>query len=282
MRHPIRAMRDIAALAILAMAAAPAAWAQQTDQGQPQTPVRSPATGPATGILSNSSFELSSGIDYSVGSYGASSDTTVLDFPVDLKAQLGRLRLEGVLPYDYIKGPGQLVGGVVVATPGAPTTSRWGLGDLTLSAAYLIARENGALPSIELGGSVKAPTANAGIGTGKTDGSVSANLYKTVAPNVLLFGSVGYSWLGSPSTYALENGITAYGGVNYRPTPAQNVGVSIYYREPVALGLKSQVQVSPYFTDKLGKHWGLTFYGTAGLTNASPRYGGGLRLTVFK
>jgi len=74
---------------------------------------------PSANPFAPASFELATGLDYSAGRYGAKSDTTILDLPLDLKAQLGRLRLQATLPYDYVKGPGEIVGGVVVTAPQA-------------------------------------------------------------------------------------------------------------------------------------------------------------------
>jgi hypothetical protein len=276
--HPTT--RANAALILAAVLAAGAARAQDASQGQPATPAGQAA--PANGGFALTDLEVSEGVDYSVGRYGASADTTIVDFPLDLKAQLGPLRLEGTLPYDYVKGPGELVGGVVVPTQNGTSTARWGLGDLTLQGAYLLNHESGLLPAFELSSSVKLPTARAGIGTGETDYSAGVNLYKSITPKVLLFGSVGYSWLGSMPNFALRDGATASGGVNFKPTATQNLGISIAYRDPVARGFASQAAISPYLTQKFGKHWGVTLYGTGGLTDASPRYGAGLRLTVFR
>lgn len=281
-----------AAAAALTFAAALAAAAAARAEGAGQDQASTPA-GQAANLVSPNSLEVSAGVDYSVGRYGASADTTVVDFPLDLKAQLGRLRLEGTLPYDYVQGPGELVAGVVVprqngttTTPTTTTTTtntgRWGLGDLTLQGAYLLNHENGLLPAFELSASVKAPTAEAGIGTGETDYSAGVNLYKSITPKVMLFGAVGYSWLGSTPTFALKDGVTGSVGVNFKPTAAQNLGISIAYRDPVAQGFSSQAVVSPYLTQKIGQHWGVTLYGTGGLTDASPRYGAGLRLTVLR
>lgn len=229
------------------------------------------------------SFELSTGFDYSVGKYGAAVDTSVKDVPLEAKAQLGRLRLQASLPYVWIKGPGQIVGGVVVgsANPTA-VAERQGIGDLTLSSAYRLTNESGALPMFELGGNVKIPTADQTIGTGKTDYGVNVAMYKSLGQQVTLFGSLGYSWLGSPAAYQLKDGITAYGGLNLRPAPAVNLGASVSYREPVATGIDGQAIVSPYLTYRVGKRLGLTAYGTAGLNQASPRVGAGLRLTLFQ
>lgn len=253
--------------------------------GDEQTAVQAPsnAGNRAGGLFADSRFELATGADYSAGRYGASADTTVWSIPVDLRAQIGRLRLQASLPYQFIDGPGKLVGGVIVSSADSTETmSRSGIGDVNLSAAYMLTRENGLFPAIELGGGAKLPTAKTSIGTGETDYSLNASLYKTVVPGATLFGSVGYSWLGSPAAYQLKDGVTASGGINYRPASNQNYGVSLFYREPVAAGLKGQAIVSPYMTHRLSKLLGLTLYGMGGVNDASPRIGGGIRLTVFQ
>ncbi|WP_264423549.1 transporter [Novosphingobium sp. KCTC 2891] len=270
------------ALAVPAHAESASDAATANTEGQDTVQAPANTLGHTGGLFGDSSLELATGADYSTGHYGASSDTTVWSIPVDLKAQLGRLRVQASLPYEFIDGPGQLVGGVIVSSPDGATTSRSGIGDLNLSAAYLLTRENGLLPAIEFGGGVKLPTAKTTLGTGKTDYSVNASLYKTVAPGAMLFGSIGYSWLGSPAAYRLRNGLTASGGINFRPASNQNYGVSVAYREPVADGLKGQAVVSPYMTYRFSKLVGLTLYGVAGLNDASPRIGAGIRLTVFQ
>lgn len=257
------------------------AVAATADNANPVT-AQTPAANSSSVATSGNEFSVATGFDYSAGHYGSASDTTVWNIPVDLKAQMGRLRLQATLPYTFIKGPGQVVGGVIVSAPGGQVTARSGIGDLNLSAAYLVARESGLLPSIELGGSVKAPTAKATIGTGKTDYSATASFYKSLTPQVLLFGTIGYSWLGSPAAYRLQNGLLASGGLNFRPAENQNYGVSVAYREPIVAGLKGQAVVSPYMTYRLSRRFGITLYGVGGLNDASPRIGGGLRLTVFQ
>lgn len=277
-----RSRLSLSALTLSAFAALPTAASAQNAGDQIAVPAHNSATGAAGGLFANSTFEIATGVDYSVGKYGALVDTSVTSIPLDLKAQIGRLRLQAALPYQFLKGPGQLVGGVVVTAPGGTSTvKRDGLGDLNLSAAFLLNTESGGLPAFEIGGGVKLPTAKTTIGTGETDYSVTASAYKSLSPTVMLFGSVGYSWLGSPAAYRLNNGIVASGGLNFRPKESQNFGVSIAYREPVSAGLQGQAVVSPYMTVRASKLLGLTLYGMAGFNDASPRWGAGIRLSLF-
>lgn len=273
-------MRKLTLLAIPLSLLSGTAMAE--DNSDPQSN-RNSAGDPIAAAAPSNTFEIeiATGADYSVGDYGAALDTKVWSVPLDLKVRSGRFRAEASLPWVHLKGPGQIVGGVVVQDPAGGTASRSGIGDLNVSAAYMITTEQGALPTFELGGGVKLPTAKTTIGTGEVDWSLTASVYKTVSSGVMLFGSVGYSWLGSPAAYVLKNGVTASGGLNYQPDHGQNYGVSLAWREPVATGYQGQAVVSPYMTYRVSKRFGLTFYGMAGLNDASPRLGGGLRLSVF-
>ena len=227
-------------------------------------------------------WELSAGGDYSAGRYGAASDTQVSDVRINGKAQFDRLRLEAVLPYVTIEGPGELVSGVPVSSGGSAVSKRSGLGDLSLSAAYRVgeARANG--PALELGGTFKVPTAKAGIGTKKADYGLAANLYGNFTPKLSWFGSLGYSWLGDSSVYDLRNGVAGYVGANLAPTPERNLGFSLAYRARAAAGLDPQLSFNPYLTQRFAKDWGVTLYATAGMTSASPRLGAGLSLSWFR
>ena len=97
-----------------------------------------------------------------------------------------------------------------------------------------------------------------------------------------LFGSLGYSWLTDSATYTLENGVTASGGVDWKPDPYRSFGFSLAYRQAVAVGLAPQVTLSPYLTRRFSGNWGVTLYAMAGLTDASPRLGGGLWLSLYR
>jgi hypothetical protein len=227
------------------------------------------------------SWDFSSGLDYSEGRYGAARDTSVWSIPLSGRVQMDRLRLEAYMPYLNIRGPGVLVGGSVVGTNSVMNT-RSGMGDLTLGAAYLLHADEARLPSIELAGSVKVPTASLELGTGKLDYNLQANINHSFSPRLMLFGSLGYSWLNDYLGYRLEDGMTATAGVNYRASNATSIGISANYREPYYQGLGPQFTVTPYALWRFASRWRVTVYGLTGYSAASPRAGGGVRLTFFQ
>lgn len=227
-------------------------------------------------------LEMATGVDYSVGDYDQASDTSVISTPIIAKAYLGRLRLESNLSYVTVKGPGQVVGGTIVTpSPNSTTTKRSGIGDVNLTAGYRLIDESPTSPSIELSTDIKLGTAKTTIGTGETDYGLSANLSKSIGSTGMVFGNLGYSWLGSPSDYTLKDGVVASLGLNYSPEFKENYGLTVSYREPVAEGLDGQLMVSPYLTYRIAEQWGLALYGSGGLNSSSPRFAAGLRLSFF-
>jgi hypothetical protein len=225
-------------------------------------------------------WQAATGFDYSVGKYGGPSDTSVLSVPLSLALQSGRLRLEATLPYLDVRGPGVFTGGAVIGGSNT-TTTRTGLGDLNLGAAWRLNRDSTEFPAVEIAGSIKVPTASRNLGTGKYDYTAKFNLYHSLSPKILLFGSVGYQWLTSFRNYRLENGVLASAGLNFKAAADTSIGLSASYREEYYHNLGGQMSVSPYVLWDFASNWRLSAYGVIGATRASPDYGGGLRL-IFR
>ncbi len=232
------------------------------------------------GYAQSTTWEVGTGVDYSTGRYGQLSDTSALSVPLNASVQIDRLRLEFTLPYLDVKGPGSYIGGIVLPGGGVPMTNS-GLGDITLGAAWLAHRDDDTWPAVEIAGNLKVPTASAGLGTGKFDYGASLNFYHTLSPQFMLFGSVGYQWLSDFKTFHLENGVMASLGLNFKPRNSVGVGASVSYREQYFTGFGPQYSASPYAFWNFDDHWRVTGYGSFGFSQASPRIGGGLRLTLF-
>jgi hypothetical protein len=239
-------------------------------------PASAQNTAPMQEPASTTTWEAFVGADYSVGDYNAGSDTTVVSVPLVLRVQLNRLRLEAAVPYLYVDGPGTFAGGVVV--PGGNGTSRSGLGDVNLGAAFLLNRGGPSAPSFEIAGIVKVPTASSGLGTEEFDYTAQLNVYQPLSMQVLLFVSAGYQLLGDYGSYELEDGIVASAGLNFAAAQNLSLGFGVNYRQQYYQGLGDYVSFSPYLQWGLGGKWRITGYGLVGLTEASPRFGAGLRL----
>ena len=227
----------------------------------------------------NVNWQIGTGFDYSEGKYGGATKTTVWSIPVEARLELDRLRIELSLPYENVTGPGILAGGVIIGS--GPVRSRSGIGDLNLTGAFLLTHDD-EFPAIDIGGTIKFPTAKTDIGTGKFDYSIQSNIYHSFTPRLMIFGSVGYQWLTSTSTVALKNGVTASGGLNLKATDDVSVGVSANFRQEYFDSLGDQFTVSPYAMWNFAPNWRVTGYATAGAGKASPEFGAGARLAYYQ
>jgi hypothetical protein len=246
--------------------------------------VAAEVAGQAGGISAQvqpTNWEVLTGADYFVGKYKQASDTTVAILPVNARLQMDRLRLELTFNYLWVKGPGLVAGGGIVVPGSKTVTKRSGIGDTYAGAAWLVYRGDLSTPSVELSGTVKIPTADTGLGTRKTDYTVLANFYQALSPQWMLLGSAGYQWLADFGTVKLKEGAILTGGVNYKPTNDTSIGAVLAYRQEYFSGLGDAISVSPYFSTNFGGMWRLSGYGLIGLTDASPSWGGGLRLGLY-
>jgi hypothetical protein len=239
---------------------------------------------------------VSTGIDYSTGSYGAkctfqtisvtctSIGTTVIDIPSTGMVQVGRLRLEATVPWVHIEGPGKIAGVFgVVPTVVAPTNtepkSRSGLGDITAGVAVVVSREDVFLPRLEIEGVAKLPTAADGLGTGKTDYGAQLNVFKTVLPGLTAFGSLGYQWIGDINTVSLHSGARATAGAEFHFISITAGGL-LDYRQSTWQGSPDYFAFDPYARLDVIAGLGVEVYGTFGMTRSSPSSGFGVRLTL--
>lgn len=238
------------------------------------------ATAPGS-AHSDTNIALTAGVDYSSGKYGGPISTDILVVPASLRLTSGRWRFSATLPYLRIVGAQSVVagdGGPVVIDPNTPRVRRDGVGDLSLASTYAIPEDAFGL-GVELTGHVKVPTASRsrGLGTGKTDFALSAEVSKTFG-SVTPFVEGGYRWIGSPS------------GISLRNAPFASAGASIAFGKVVAIASydyrgrtsdfsRSSKELFGALSGPLSRKVNWTFYGSAGLSSGAPDAGVGLMLS---
>jgi len=228
------------------------------------------------------SLTATTGVDYSSGDYGTSVDTNILVVPMSLRYKTGDFRLTATLPWLRIDGSSAIVGngsGGIIIDPNAPRTTRSGLGDLTVGAAYMIPEEKLGF-GLDLSARVKVPTASRSksLGTGKVDVTVSAELSKTF-DIFTPFATVGYRMPGDPSGIDLHNGWTASGGVS--AALGKSVLIASYdYRESISDLARDSHELFGAFSTPFADRLTFTLYGTGGLSKGAPDYGVGSMISV--
>ena len=137
---------------------------------------------------SETSWTLSSGIDYSSGKYGLPQGTDILVGLSDITLKTGDFKFSACLPYLNITGPAYVVvgaGGVptlVNPARGANTTVRGGWGDLNVSGVYSVDPDALGGFSADLTARVKIATADAskGLSSGESDFGFSVDVSRQI------------------------------------------------------------------------------------------------------
>ncbi len=223
---------------------------------------------------------ITAGVDFSSGDFGTGVDTEIFVAPLNARISTDDFRLNASIPFIRIKGAENIVGGdsgPIVVDPNTPVTTRSGIGDLTLGANYAIPESRFGL-GLDFGTRVKLPTAQTGLGTGKTDVSFSGEVSRTFAM-ITPFAQAGYRLMGNPDGFELDN--VWFGSVGASAAVGKSVVLASYdYRQsPNALVEDSQ-EIFGALSTPLSRALDLTFFGSAGLSNGASDYGLGAMITI--
>lgn len=247
---------------------------------------------------------VAAGIDISRGKYGLSQPTTIQAESVQLRYEKGETLFKADMPYLHIDSPTtvQLAPDNRILVPGAQsgTTAPAGRmtrapgtvqavtrqqhiegpGDVHLGLSRLLYREKNW--ALNLGGRIKLPTANraAGLGSGKADYTLQADVYYQRAP-VTYFAGAGYKWMGRPEGFAYRDVFLASGGATYRVSDSLSLGIALDYRQSAIIGLPDQKEWMLFASKRFSRDWQAQLYCYGGLTQASPAFGAGLMLGRF-
>lgn len=236
-------------------------------------------TGTAQAVLGADGLTtLSVGTDYTTGKYGADQSTDILYIPFTGKYEIGPWTAKLVVPWIKITGPGNVVGapGDTVVLSGASSARRTesGLGDVVASAFYNVLNERNSPFGLDLGAKLKLGTAdeNRGLGTGKNDFSVQADVFKPIGA-LTPFGSLGYRWYGDPAGIDFKNVVYWSVGASYKLSQPTTVGVAYDYRPAIVSNGSHVSEATAFVSQKLSQDWKLQLYGVKGFSIGSPDWG---------
>ena len=226
---------------------------------------------------------LGTGFDYTSGKYTGSEETRILYVPFTAKYETGAWALRATVPYIRIDGPGNVVGAgtdrVTLSGASAGRRSESGLGDIVLGAFYSVLSEQRAAVGLDVGAKLKLGTADEkkGLGTGKEDWSVQADLFKPLGA-LTLFGSLGYRWYGDPAGVDLDNVLYWALGGAYRLSADASAGLAYDYRPAITRGGGEISEITGFVTKRLSREWKLQPYLVLGFGKASPDWGAGAQV----
>jgi hypothetical protein len=149
-----------------------------------------------------------------------------------------------------------------------------GLGDIILRGRYYVLQERDYLPLIAITGRLKIPTANAsqGLGTGKMDEGVGAELSKSLGEKWLTFLDGGFNVIGRPDGLDLRNQWWYDVGAGYYWT--NSLFTSVYFEEYRSLVSGSQNIRDVFFgaNYRASDAWRYNAGVTVGVSNGAPDY----------
>lgn len=271
------------------------AWAQEDSSVQnDETPERS----------AREHFVLKFGSLYEQGDFDTPSTTRVFFAPMTLRFNGEKFDISATPSVGFIRSSGGvvLVDGTPTPTnrdsgplqsvhddPVAPQTSApsqtWGIGDTVIKSRIFLVDDPGPespLPAITPFFKVKIPTGDAatGLSTGATDYGFGVELDKQIN-SVLLFGDVGYTFIGKVAGLDLRNRPLASFGLGKRASDALTVSAMLDWRRALVAQTTDPLELVGVVSYKASSTTTISPNFFVGLTNGSSSFGAGVEF-AFK
>lgn len=261
------------------------------------------------------SWRLSTGLNYSTGSYGEIDDTKVVSAPIGLKYTKGNFSIRVSVPYVRVDGPGSLIqtpegsgsgsnsgsgrsgnsghgssnsgsgnsgsGGVEIDdSTGVPVSSkRSGFGDVVISATYSF--DLGSDFYIDATGKVKVPTASTAkrLGTGEVDVTTGLDFVKSIGPATFYIHG-RRKFAGKPTGSLIRSTWGAGGGASIKAGKAITLGADYDWQEATFAGNPANSDVTAWASARLNSKMNLSIFGSTGLNSNSADFAGGIGLSI--
>ncbi|WP_421847860.1 hypothetical protein [Novosphingobium sp.] len=235
---------------------------------------------------STTSAEIFGGADYEEGNYGSNAKVETASARIGIGLRKGRVRLAAALPYvrttapiDVVVSQGGLFGTPLLGSTTNQTvrTRREGIGDAVIEAAYDLPAA-GFIASV--GAGLKLPTASRskGLGTGKVDYAVNAQIARPLRGGITPFAAVSYTLVGKPDGFAVRNTVAASAGTRLALSSRTSATVSYSYEQSASRALADRQSVGVGLGVGLGRNLQLGLQGDAGLSRGAPDLKLGVRL----
>ena len=149
-----------------------------------------------------------------------------------------------------------------------------GIGDLRLAATYSF--DTGGPLGIDLTGNAKIATADEdkGLGTGANDYGVAVDLYRATSTAPLLFGGVGYTVLGESDFIDVDSVANVNVGASWK-VGSGSLGAMYDWRQAASSDFDDRSELTGFYSFGADANK-FQLYATAGLSDGSPDWGGGV------
>lgn len=230
-------------------------------------------------LYANDRVTLSTGVDFSQGNYGATSDTEIWYIPLSVKLEKPTMVYKLTVPFIQITGPGYVTG--ADADPnragGSGQTTESGMGDIIASASYALVPYQAKRPSVDITVKIKFPTADEsrGLGTGEADYYIQADgLYGF--DKLVTFGTFGYKNYGDPPGVNYQNVFYLSLGGSFPFKNKLSGGLVYDFRQAATTSGTDTKEMMAFASKKLDKKNKLLVYLVKGFSESSPDWGIGI------
>lgn len=226
---------------------------------------------------------LSSGIDYSSGSYGGGKPTDILVGLPNVGVTWSDFQFSASVPYLTITGPAYVVvgeGGVpVLISPkkGQDSTGRSGWGDLNLGVTYSL--PSAALDDFDVALTVRTKVATAETSKGLSTGATDFSFYFDVSRAFDIWGpfvNFGYRVPGKPSFYSFNDAPSFSVGTTVQLDDKLIAIASYDFDGSISRSLADAQQLFASLSWLATDEISLTAYVDDGLSSGAPKVGTGL------
>jgi len=160
---------------------------------------------------------------------------------------------------------------------GSSSSDVSGLGDIILRLGVIALFEGDKAPQLRPSLFVKFPTANTsdGLGTGEFDIGAGVDATKWFG-NLHLIGEGFYTWQGRADGFGLNNYFSYTAGVGYQLTKSVEPMLLVKGATPPSASSGALLEARARVIWSLSDTTSLDLYGSGGIADSSPDYGGGL------
>jgi hypothetical protein len=248
--------------------------------------------GPAFAADAAKKFAVGMGMEYATGDYGTDITTDSLRIPLTVDYfPTERISFELIAPYLYQDNSNTVIssgarvpfgrrGGMrQTATSSDPNASVSGIGDVTLTAMYLLQKESGTLPGLRPLLYLKLPTGNEdkALGTGEFDIGGGIGIFKWFG-RWYTFAEGRYIFQGSNDALGLKDFGTLEGEIGYPLTKKFSPSFSLWWASSPADDASALAEARLKGTYRIDNATALEGYLGTGLTDTSADFGAGLAI----
>ncbi|MDP3740439.1 MAG: hypothetical protein Q8R02_23835 [Hyphomonadaceae bacterium] len=223
---------------------------------------------------------LAASSEYSSGSYGEATDTTLVYVAVTAGYADDAWTFDATLPWVELDGPATFIGtdaplGRGTATTRTPGEKVSGLADLALSLTRTFDLSADGATRLDLTGRVQLPTGDEekGLSTGEARGSLGLDLSRDVGDWTLF---VGGGWRFNGGAY--QDGGFGSAGLAWTGTNGVSIGAAYDWSEASTVGVEAASEVSAWVSLPMGETARFQLYGVAGFSEGSPDQAIGARI----